>query len=197
MNVTVYYDYICPFCYLGTKRILELAKEFDLTIDWKGIEIHPEFPPQGKKRTRTLKSKSFAETVYSMADEDNVEIKLPGFATNSRQALEASEFAKTKGRFLEFHLSVYEAYFLKGLNIGNAEIVLGIGEKAEISKNELRQCLDERTMFDSIKRNKKEAQDNLILGVPTFLFGQFPVYGNQSIDTLKQIIKRSLEISEN
>ena len=196
MNVTVYYDYICPFCYLGTKRILELSKEFDLKINWKGIEIHPEFPPQGKKRTKTLKSKSFAETVYSMSDEDNIEIKLPGFATNSRQALEASEFAKTKGRFLEFHLSVYEAYFLKGLNIGDTEIVLGIGEKAQISRNELRQCLDERTMFDTIKANKKEAEDNLILGVPTFLFGEFPVYGNQSIDTMKQIIKRSLEISE-
>ncbi len=196
MNVTVYYDYICPFCYLGTKRILELAKEFDLTIDWKGIEIHPEFPPQGKKRTKTLKSKSFAKTIYTMADEDNVKIKLPGFATNSRRALEASEFAKTKDRFLEFHLSVYEAYFLEGQNIGDTETVLRIGEKAGISKKELRQCLDERAMFDNIEANKKEAEDNLILGVPTFLFGQFPLYGNQSADTMKQIIKRSLEISE-
>lgn len=196
MNVTVYYDYICPFCYLGTKRILELSKEFDLTIDWKGIEIHPEFPPEGKKRTKTLKSKSFVKTIYTMADEDNVKIKLPGFATNSRRALEASEFAKIKDRFLEFHLSVYEAYFLEGQNIGDTETVLSIGEKAGISKKELRQCLDERAMFDSIEANKKEAEDSIILGVPTFLFGTFPLYGNQSADTMKQIIKRSLEISE-
>jgi len=196
MNVTVYYDYICPFCYLGTKRILGLAKEFDLNIDWKGIEIHPEFPPEGKKRTKTLKSKSFAKTIYTMADEDNIKIKLPGFATNSRRALEASEFAKTKDRLLEFHLSVYEAYFLEGQNIGDTETVLKIGEKAGISKKELRQCLDERAMFDNIEANKKEAEDNFILGVPSFLFGTFPLYGNQSTDTMKQIIKRSLEISK-
>ena len=196
MNVTVYYDYTCPFCYLGTKRILALSNEFDLTIEWKGIEIHPEFPPQGKKRTRTLKSKSFAETIMEMAKEDNIEIKLPGFATNSRRVLEASEFAKIKGRFLEFHISTYEAYFLEARNIGDIETVLDIGERAGIEKSELEECLDKRTMFEKIEGNKKEAQDNLILGVPTFLFGNFPVHGNQSTQTMRHIIKRSLEISE-
>ena len=197
MNITVYYDYICPFCYLGTKRILELSKVFNLSIEWRGIEIHPEFSPEGKKRTKTLKSKSFAQTVYSMAKEDNIEIKLPGFATNSRLALEASEFARKKNKFLEFHLAIYEAYFLKGLNIGDINIVLDIGERVGIEKEQLEECLDQRTMFNKIKTNNKEAEDNLILGVPTFLFGNFPVYGNQSTDTMKHIIKRSIQISRN
>ncbi|TDI98524.1 MAG: hypothetical protein E2O70_09550 [Candidatus Dadabacteria bacterium] len=197
MNVTVYYDYICPFCYLGTKRILGLSKEFNLTIDWKGIEIHPEFPPQGKKRTRTLKSKSFAETIREMAKEDNIEIKLPGYATNSRLSLEASEFAKIKGKFLEFHIGVYEAYFLEGRNIGDIEIVLDIGEKAGLHRSDLVECLNKRTMFDNIEANKKEAEDNIILGVPTFIFGNFPVHGNQSTQTMRHIIKRALEITQN
>ncbi|MFB3148930.1 MAG: DsbA family protein [Thermodesulfobacteriota bacterium] len=197
MNVTVYYDYICPFCYLGTKRILGLSKEFNLTIDWKGIEIHPEFPPQGKKRTKTLKSKSFAETIREMAKEDNIEIKLPGYATNSRLSLEASEFAKIKGKFLEFHIGVYEAYFLEGRNIGDIEIVLDIGEKAGLHRSDLVECLNKRTMFDNIEANKKEAEDNIILGVPTFIFGNFPVHGNQSTQTMRHIIKRALEITQN
>ena len=197
MNVTVYYDYICPFCYLGTKRILGLSKEFNLTIDWKGIEIHPEFPPQGKKRTKTLKSKSFAETIREMAKEDNIEIKLPGYATNSRLSLEASEFAKIKGKFLEFHIGVYEAYFLEGRNIGDIEIVLDIGEKAGLHRTDLVECLNKRTMFDNIEANKKEAEDNIILGVPTFIFGNFPVHGNQSTQTMRHIIKRALEITQN
>jgi len=197
MNVTVYYDYICPFCYLGTKRILGLSKEFNLTINWKGIEIHPEFPPQGKKRTRTLKSKSFAETIREMAKEDNIEVKLPGYATNSRLSLEASEFAKIKGKFLEFHIGVYEAYFLEGRNIGDIEIVLDIGEKAGLHRSDLVECLNKRTMFDNIEANKKEAEDNIILGVPTFIFGNFPVHGNQSTQTMRHIIKRALEITQN
>jgi predicted DsbA family dithiol-disulfide isomerase len=193
MNVTVYYDYICPFCYLGTTRILELSKEFNLAIEWKGIEIHPEFPAEGKIRAKTVKSKSFAKTVYAMAAEDEIDIRLPGFATNSRKALEASEFAKTKNRFLEFHQAVYEGYFQKGLNIGDVDIVLKLGEKTGLAKHELEECLDNGYMFDKIEANKRDAKDNLILGVPTFVFGIFPVYGNQSTETLRQLIERSLE----
>jgi predicted DsbA family dithiol-disulfide isomerase len=131
-----------------------------------------------------------------MAQEDNMEIKLPGFATNSRLSLEASEFAKIKGRFLEFHNGVYEAYFLEGRNIGDIEIVLDIGENAGLDRSELVQCLDKRTMFEQIAANKKDAEDNLILGVPTFMFGSFPVHGNQSIQTMRHIIKRALQISQ-
>ncbi len=74
---------------------------------------------------------------------------------------------------------------------------MSVGEKAGMNKKELAECLDQRTMFNKIKANNKEAQENLILGVPTFVFKKFPVYGIQSTDTMKQIIKRSLEISKN
>ena len=185
MNVTVYYDYICPFCYLGTKRILELSKEFDLSIEWKGIEIHPEFPPEGKKRSKTIKSKSFAKTIYSMAKEDDIVIKLPGFATNTRLALEASEFAKTKSNFLNSPIGIYEAYFIKGSNIGDKNIVLDVAEKAGLDKSELEESLNKRSMFDRIEKNKKQAEENLILGVPTFVFGNFPVHGNQATQPIE------------
>ncbi len=196
MKVTIYYDYICPFCYLGSERIIELSKEFDLDIKWKGLEIHPEFPSKGKKRSKTLKSKSYADTIYAMADEDGIEIKLPGFATNSRLALEASEFAKTKDKFLDFHLALYKAYFVEGRNIGDVEIILDIGEKVGLNSIELKEILDNRKMFDKIENNKKDAEKNLILGVPTFVFGNFPVHGSQSVQTMRDIIKRSLERSK-
>ncbi len=195
MNVKVYYDYICPFCYLGTKRIIELSKEFDISIEWKGIEIHPEFPLEGKKRSKTIKSKSFAKTIYTMAGEDNIEIKLPGYSTNSRLALEASEFAKTKDLFLNYHISIYQAYFVQGLNIGDKEIVLNAGEHAGLDRDELEECLNNRYMFDSIEKNKEQSQNNLVLGVPTFVFGNFPLHGIQSTQTMRDIIKRSIERS--
>ena len=54
MNIIFYYDYICPFCYVGTKRMLQIADEFKLEIDWKGIEIHPDYSPEGKKRKKPI-----------------------------------------------------------------------------------------------------------------------------------------------
>lgn len=195
MKVTVYYDYNCPFCYLGTMGLNKLSLEFDMDIEWKGIEIHPEFPAQGKKRSNTLRSKRVGSSVIDMARQDSFRIKLPGFAANSRLSLEGSEFAKTKGRFKDFHMKVYEAYFKRGQNIGDINILLEIGENAGLVKGELEEALTTRSMFDKVESNKKDADKTRVLGVPTFLFGELPVHGFQSTDTFRKIILRSLERS--
>ncbi|HEY7536075.1 MAG TPA: DsbA family protein [Thermodesulfobacteriota bacterium] len=195
MKVTVYYDYICPYCFLGTKRVERLTQEFEMTVEWKGIEIHPEIPPQGVKRTRTFKFQQVSENIKEMSQEDNLEINLPGTVANSRLSLEASEFAKSKDRFREFHNSVYEAYFQKGENIGNIDVILDIGEKNGLEINELEECLKKRTMLKKIADNGKAAEIDQVLGVPTFLFGKFGVHGVQSLDGFRKIINRVIERS--
>lgn len=195
MKVTVYYDYICPFCFLGTKRIERLAKEFDMDVEWRGIEIHPEISPQGVRRSKTLKSEQVAQNIKKMSLEDNIEIKFPGIVTNSRLGLEASEFAKAKDSFSKFHNCVYEAYFQYGENIGMINVILNIGEKAGLDIIELEECLKKRTMLKKIEENRREAEKDQVMGVPTFIFGKFPVHGVQSLDAFRKIINRAIERS--
>ena len=195
MKVTVFYDYNCPFCYLGSMSLNELSKEFELDIEWKGFEIHPEFPPEGRKRAKSIKSLRVSSGVKEIARQDGFQIKLPGFAANSRLSLEGSEFAKTRQRFNEFHEGVYETYFEKGLNIGNKEIVLEIGSQAGLDKVELQDALDRRIMYEKIEDNREDARNNHILGVPTYIFGKFPVHGYQPTETFRKIIQRAIERS--
>lgn len=131
-----------------------------------------------------------------MALKEGFEIKLPGFAANSRPCLESSEFAKTKGLFKEFHLGAYEAYFNKGLNIGDIDTIIQIGEQAGLDESELKEALDKRVMYQKIEDNKEEAKKNNILGVPTYIFGTFPVHGYQPTETFRQIIQRAVERSQ-
>jgi len=192
MDVTVFYDYNCPFCYVASRRLSALSQEFELSINWKGIEIHPEFPPQGVKTGRSFKGILLRETIGEAAVEDGVEIRPPGFAANSRLALEASELAKTRGRFEAFHYAVYEAYFGEGLNIGDIDVLLSIGEKAGIDPEALTDSLERRTMRSVVESNQSEAEEHMVLGVPTLIFGGFPVHGCQSIETMRAIIGRAL-----
>ena len=142
MKVTAFYDYNCPYCYLGSMSLYELSSEFEMEIEWKGFEIHPEFPPEGKKRTKSLKSLRVGSRVLEMARQDGFQIKLPGFAANSRLSLEGGEFAKTKGLFKDYHKGIYEAYFKNGLNIGDINIVLEVGSNAGLDRAELEEALD-------------------------------------------------------
>jgi len=197
MKVTYFYDYTCPHCYIGSKRLQTLSKEFDLDVKWVGIEIHPEFPPEGlKKRNKSLKSKTFTKTIRQISTDDNRELKLPGFVTNSRLSLEASEYAKTRDRFLEYHNGIYEAYFQQARNIGDKSIILDVGTNSGLDREELKDVLETRSMFNKIKGNNLLAEQHSVLGVPTFLFGEFPLHGNQSTETLRSIISRSIDRSQ-
>lgn len=193
LNVTVFYDYNCPYCYLGTMSLNRLSGEFELDIEYKGFEIHPEFPPEGRKSKKSLKSLRVSSGVSEMARQEGFEIKLPGFAANSRLSLEGSEFSKTRGLFKEFHLGVYEAYFNKGRNIGDFDTVIEIGVESGLDKVELKEALEKRSMYKKIEDNKLKAQRNNILGVPTYIFGKFPVYGFQTTQTFRQIIQRAAQ----
>ena len=195
MKLTVFYDYICPFCYLTSKSLEELSREFDLEIEWKGIEIHPEFTSEGQKSPRSVKSLRVAEVIKAAAAENGTEIVLPGFRTNSRLSLEASEFAKTRNLFKSFHHLIYDAYYLERKNIGDVDVIIEAGANAGLDAVELAECLVKRTMFDRIEKNKREAEENMVVGVPTILLGAFPLYGNQSRDTLRHMIRRAIERS--
>ena len=192
MKITFYYDYICPFCYIGSKRLQKLSDEFNIEIDWKGIEIHPEHSSKGKVRKKTPRTQQLAETLQEIASDDGTEIYLPGFVTNTRLCLEAAEFAKTEEKFLEFHNTAYDYFFNLKENIGNPETVLTIGEKAGLDRTVLEESLRSRSMKEKIEQNKKSADENMVMGVPTIYFNEFRVHGTQSIDVYRKIIKQHL-----
>lgn len=192
MNITFYFDYICPFCYVASKRIQKLSDELGLEIDWKGIEIHPEYGPEGKKRKKTHRTEHLTQTLFEIAKEDGTDIALPGFVTNSRLCLEASEYAKSKSSFIRFHNEAYNHYFFKRENIGKLETVLEIGENAGLDPGDLEENLRARTMKEIIDQNKKSADEKIVMGVPTLYFNDFRVHGTQSTEVYRTIIKKHL-----
>lgn len=193
MKVTFYYDYICPFCYIGKKRILKLAEEMDFELNWIGIEIHPEYPAAGRKRKRTPRLIHITQTLKDIARVDNTEIRLPGFITNSRLCLEGAEFARTKGKFMQFHENTYNAFFKNRENIGDIEIIRKIAIRSDIDPDELENSLRKREMKDKIEDNKKAAEKNMVLGVPTVYFNDFRVHGVQTPADYKNLIMNEIQ----
>ena len=78
-KITIFSDYICPFCYIGKDRAEKLEKDFKIEIEWKMIEIHPETPKKGIE-TKSISSpylNSVWKEVQSIADESNIDMKIP------------------------------------------------------------------------------------------------------------------------
>ena len=129
LKIKMYSDFICPFCYIGFEVFRKLKPEFDLELDWRGFQIHPEWPSEGMLASEWRNGMDPAarqaiwQRIQAMAVAAGFEMKPPQLLTNSRLSLEATEFAKEAGVGEAFEERVYRAYFYEGLNIGNQSIL--------------------------------------------------------------------------
>lgn len=190
VKITFFYDYICPFSYIGSNRIQKLATDYGIDVDWKGYEIHPSYPPDGVRRKNTPRTLRSAASLKAIMEEEDTKFKLPGFVTNSKYALMAGEYCKTQGKFIEFHNSCYEEYFMNRQNIGNREVILKIAGGIGIEIPQMKEQLATDKFNEILDEYRKEAELIDVLGVPTVIVNDFRVHGVQSIDLYRSLLKK-------
>jgi len=197
LKVIAYSDYICPFCYIGYHRIEKLKKEYDLAVEWRPFEIHPETPREGALTDELPFPKGYLEMAFAnvkrLADEDSLQLKFSEKLPNSRLALYISEFARKKGKFEEFHKLVLEAYWLEGKDIGDKNLLLDLAESVGLNKNEIDVYLGTDEPFKVVQKSLKELRTYGINGVPTFLIEDRLIVGAQPYEVFKKVINKILD----
>ncbi len=82
-----------------------MQAEYDVSVEWRGLEIHPEIPPEGLHWPEHLRARfgGMSDALKQEAHQAGLEIVIPEIIPNSRQALEASEYARQQGLHEAFH----------------------------------------------------------------------------------------------
>jgi predicted DsbA family dithiol-disulfide isomerase len=196
LKITMYSDFICPFCYIGFEVFRKLKPEFDLELDWRGFQIHPEWPAEGMPASQwrtgmdAESRRAVWERIQAMAAAAGFEMKAPETLTNSRLALEAAEFAKETGAGEAFEERVYRAYFYEGLNIGSQAVLGDLAADVGLSRDDLNVAIESNRYSLRLKNNAMIAHRKGVSGVPTFFIGEYPLVGAQSEEVMRQILQR-------
>jgi predicted DsbA family dithiol-disulfide isomerase len=200
MNITVFSDYICPFCFIGTETLKKVQPEVPpFTLEWKGFQIHPEYPAAGisvEQRAAQFGKERYTaiwRNIIAMAEGIGLAMRQPSVLTNSLLALEATEYAKDEGKASEFSHAVYRAYFQDQQNIGDLEVVLSIARQVGLDPIFVQEHLQAGTYANRIKTAQQEARTLGVSGVPTFIVGPAQIVGAQSPDVFVSMLKRVAE----
>jgi predicted DsbA family dithiol-disulfide isomerase len=200
MNITVFSDYICPFCFIGTETLKKVQPEVPpFTLAWKGFQIHPEYPAAGipvEQRAAQFGKERYTaiwRNIIAMAEGIGLEMRQPSVLTNSLMALEATEYAKDEGKASEFSHAVYRAYFQDQQNIGDLEVVLDIARQVGLDPLLVQEHLQAGTYSERLKTAHQEARTLGVSGVPTFIVGPAQIVGAQSPDVFVHMLKRVAE----
>lgn len=114
--------------------------------------------------------------------------------SNSRLALEASEYARDTGKFESFHEKMFQAYFTDARDIGDLNVVLDVAESAGLDRNGLHQSLAKGAYRTRLTELQEKGRQYKVTGTPTFFVNDiYKIVGAQSIDVFRKAFNEIAE----
>ncbi len=107
---------------------------------------------------------------------------------NSRLAQELAKWAETQSGGDAIHNALYRAYFVDGVNLAKAEVLLDITRQIGLSEDDARDALENRTFEAAVDFDWQRSRALGVTAVPTFVVGDHSVVGAQPYEVLDRLV---------
>ena len=200
-TLTMYADYVCPFCYLGEASLERYRSERDepLDVEWHPFDLRAgKRGPDGEIDTDADDGKD--EDYYAQARENverlqaeyDVEMSLT-LATDvdSKPAQQAALFVRERypEQFEDFHEAVFDALGQDERDIGDSDVLADLAENLGIPSDDLHAALDDAERESALETMFTEAQQVGVTGVPTFAYDGHAARGAVPPEHLRRLVE--------
>ena len=197
LTIDIVSDVVCPWCYLGEKR-LEMALEEapqPVALRWRPYQLDPTIPDGGLDRAEYM-AKKFGKSGKLQTVHDNLtrlgaEVGLPfAFdkikrAPNTLDAHRLIRWANSAGVQGKVVDRLFKAYFVEGRDIGDRDVLIDIAGECGLDARLVEKLLAEGADADLVREEIAQAQAIGVSGVPFFIFaGRLGVPGAQDPSVL-------------
>jgi predicted DsbA family dithiol-disulfide isomerase len=196
MKIEIWSDVMCPFCYLGKRRLEKALHdsglEAEAEITWKSFQLNPDMktePGKGieaylvEKKGWSLDQirKSHARLTEAAAEMGLLYDFDKAVVANSFDAHRLVQLAKTRGLGDAMEERLFKAYFSEGGNIADHATLARLAADAGLPAADAEAVLgDKKAYARDVLEDVREAQELGVNGVPFFVFDRkFAVSGAQ------------------
>lgn len=200
-------DPICPWCYIGKAHLetaLAATPDHPFVIQWHPFQLDPEMPAEGMDRRAYLEAKFGGKEgaikayapVVEHAEKAGLNINFEGIARtpNTLDAHRLIHWAGIERKQNEAVNALFDAYFVEGRDIGDAEVLGDIADMIGMDASVIRKLLESDADREDISRRDSEARSMGVTSVPTFIVaGKHAVPGAQPPDLWQKVISELKE----
>ena len=159
-----------------------------IEIIWRAFELRPEPVPTLDPKGDYLQN-AWNNSVYPLAERLGVTMRLPPVQPRTRLAHEAAHWARTQGRFDDYHAELFRAFFERGEDIGEIDVLVSLALELGLNSHSLRQALKTREFEKSVLEDERDAARLGVSGVPAFISNRrAALSGVQPLEKLKQLV---------
>lgn len=198
IQIQIWADFECPYSYFQTIVLKKLKAKYQdrLEIVWRAFELTPV---EGKVSPSQSYINNFelAKSEPIVVDE-GLELLAPTFLNYTWLAQESVYFANAQGLSLNLARALFDAFFLRGLDISSEEVVMQIATQIGIDTQQLRQALDDGSLTKHVLDDEQEFKTYGFQGVPAMLIGEknfsprsfMPTTGYKTFEELLEILPK-------
>ncbi|AWI83479.1 polyketide biosynthesis protein [Alloyangia pacifica] len=202
-TLDIFSDPICPWCYIGKgllDRALLAQPDHPFTIRWRPFMLNPEMPAGGMDRRAYLEAKFGGKEgavqaympIAERAAEAGLEIHLDKIATtpSTLDAHRLIHWAGVEGVQTAVVSSLFQAYFVEGRDIGEAEVLADVADSSGMDGSVVQRLLASEADRREIQEMDSSARGMGVQAVPTFVVaGQHAVPGAQPTELWLRVIE--------
>lgn len=193
MQIDIFSDPICPWCFIGKRRLeraLAARPSIPATINWRVFQLNPAMPAAGMDRSFYLTTKfgssTEADRLYRHIEQvgkmEGLDFRFDAITVtpNTVNAHRVIRFAALHDCQDAAAESLFDAYFLRGLDIGTRQVLLEIGEELGLDAGLVDRYLSSTEDVEAIRNEDMHARQIGIEGVPCFIVnGRYALSGAQ------------------
>jgi predicted DsbA family dithiol-disulfide isomerase len=209
MEIEIWSDIVCPFCYIGKRRLEEaistLHSKTEIKITWKSFLLNPEIETDPSKSILEYLAeekgiplnnvKEIIAQANNMAKEIGLDYDLEKtVVANSLKAHRFLHYCHAQGKQLEAKELLFNAHFIEHKNIDDNETLFQIAKELGLNLEKITALVQSNLYEDAVKFDVYEASQLGVRGVPFFVFNnKYGISGAQPLEVFLETLEKVTE----
>jgi predicted DsbA family dithiol-disulfide isomerase len=204
LSISVVSDVICPWCYLGKRRLERaldgLGLRSETPVTWLPFELNPDMPVEGMARQAyraakfgTERSAALDQQMTALGLEEGIEFAFERQTRtpNTRRAHALIAAATETGLGDAVVTALFRGYFEEGLDLGDPRVLADLASGAGMERTAALHAIDDEERHRDVRAFEAEASRLGITGVPFFVVNEaYAISGAQPAEVLMQAFSK-------
>jgi 2-hydroxychromene-2-carboxylate isomerase len=199
VTIPFFYDYTCPWAYIGSARVETYFADLEVSVDFRPIYLKqmkepmvgPE--PAGERSYGPRKASYYAQLRSNWAQCCGVEFGDPGKLVRADTALllKGALVARDEGRFREYHYPAYRARWVDGDDVSQPSVVHRLLEQAGLDADACVERAQSPELDQKLKTVTEEAMALGVFGVPSIVVADRIIWGNDQFEMARHFVEQA------
>lgn len=209
MDVEIWSDIACPWCYVGKRRFEAALTEFErrgeVSLTWRSFELDPQAPREREgdragqlaekygitpERARELEA-HLTEVAATDGLRMRFDILRSGSTFDAHRIVHLAADHGSQGAMKE---RLLRAYFSEGALVADHETLLGLAIEVGLPEEDVRQTLASERYAEQVREDEQTAARLGISAVPTFVIDRaLGASGAQPPQELLELLRKGWE----